>query len=156
MKRLALVPALALLAACGGKPPSAGGEKPQPPTVSVVSASERVEAEWTQVSGRIEPVALVEVRTRVAGAITEIAFHEGALVKPGDLLVAIDARPFQAAVLRAEAEVATATARFQLAGRDAARSQDLLKAEAISTETADQRASAVTTSQAALRAAEAR
>jgi len=155
MKRLALIPALALLAACGDKPPVGGGPQMPPPTVLVAPVTERVEAEWTQVSGRVEPVATVEVRSRVAGAVQEVAFTEGALVKPGDLLMTIDPRPFQAAVLRAEAEVANATARLGLAQRDAARSQELLQAEAISKEGADQRAAAVTIGQALLRAAEA-
>lgn len=155
MKRLALIPVLALLTACGDKPPAVGGPQMPPPTVLVAPVTERVESEWIQVSGRVEPMATVEVRSRVAGAVQEVAFTEGALVKPGDLLVAIDARPFQAAVLRAEAEVANATARLGLAQRDAARSQELLQAEAISKEGADQRDAAVAIGTASLRAAEA-
>jgi multidrug efflux system membrane fusion protein len=155
MKRIALVPVLALLAACGGAPPAGGGHQMPPPPVTVVPVVERVEAEWSEVTGRIEPVALVEIRSRVAGFVEEVSFREGALVKKGDVLFAIDRRPFEAAVLRAEAAVANATARFELAQRDAARSKELLEAEAISKETADQRAAAVAVGQAELRAAEA-
>lgn len=152
---LALVPALALLAACGGKAPEGGPQKMPPMPVTVVPAIARAEAEWAEASGRVEAVALVEVRSRVSGFLESVAFTDGALVAEGDPLFAIDARPFKAAVLRAEAEVANAKARFELAQRDAARSQELLQAEAISKETADQRAAAVTIGQAALRAAEA-
>ena len=154
MKRVALVPALALLAACGSQAPKGPQEMPPMP-VTVAQVIERAETEWSEVSGRVEAVALVEVRARVAGFVDKVAFTEGSLVKAGDPLFTIDARPFAAAVLRAEAEVANAKARFELAQRDAARSQDLLKAEAISQETADQRAAAVTVNQAQLRAAEA-
>ena len=51
-------------------------------------------------------VERVEVRARVSGYITKVAFADGALVKHGDLLFEIDPREYQAAVVRAEGEIA--------------------------------------------------
>ncbi|HXL32999.1 MAG TPA: biotin/lipoyl-binding protein, partial [Bradyrhizobium sp.] len=58
-----------------------------PVSVSVVTPRETVP--WDEFSGRLEAVERVEVRSRVAGAIQEIHFREGALVKQGDLLILI-------------------------------------------------------------------
>jgi multidrug efflux system membrane fusion protein len=59
-----------------------------PVSVSVVASRETVP--WDEFSGRLEAVERVEIRSRVAGAIQEIHFREGALVKQGDLLILID------------------------------------------------------------------
>ncbi len=52
----------------------------------------------------------VELRPRVSGYIDRVAFHEGALVKKGDLLFQIDPRPFEAEVKRLEAQLQQARA----------------------------------------------
>jgi multidrug efflux system membrane fusion protein len=54
-----------------------------PVSVSVVAPRQTVP--WDEFSGRLEAVERVEIRSRVAGAIQEIHFREGALVKQGDL-----------------------------------------------------------------------
>src|SRR5574337_1597404 len=46
--------------------------------------------------GQVQAYNTVLVRARVDGEITKIAFKEGEMVRQGDLLAQIDARPFQA------------------------------------------------------------
>lgn len=52
----------------------------------------------------------VEVRPEVSGQITKVCINEGAHVKKGQVLFIIDQVPYQAALQKAEAEVATAAA----------------------------------------------
>src|SRR5262249_11096150 len=48
--------------------------------------------------GTVQPLNIVTVRSRVDGQIEKIAFEEGQMVREGDLLVQIDAAPFEAAL----------------------------------------------------------
>lgn len=52
----------------------------------------------------------VEIRPQVSGHITKVCINEGASVKKGQILFIIDQVPYQAAMQKAEAAVATATA----------------------------------------------
>ena len=65
------------------------------------------------------------MRARVTGYITKVAFAAGALVKAGDLLFEIDPREYQAAVLRAEGDVARLRAQLARAESEVARNQSL-------------------------------
>src|SRR5262245_13709245 len=83
-----------------------------PVTVAVVEP--RDIRTWEEVSGRLEAVDRVEVRSRVAGAIQAVHFREGALVKAGDPLFTIDPAPFAAAVAQAQAQVSAAESRVDI------------------------------------------
>ncbi|TWC07384.1 multidrug efflux system membrane fusion protein [Bradyrhizobium macuxiense] len=56
--------------------------------------------------GTVQAFNTVQVRTRVDGQITKIAFKEGQFVKAGDTLVEIDPRPYQATLDQAKAKKA--------------------------------------------------
>ncbi len=60
----------------------------------------------------------VQVRTRVDGQITKIAFKEGQFVKAGDTLVEIDPRPYQATLDQAKAKKAQDEANLANANLD--------------------------------------
>jgi multidrug efflux system membrane fusion protein len=92
-----------------------------PVSVSVVAP--RATVPWDEFSGRLEAVERVEIRSRVAGAIQEIYFREGALVKQGDLLILIDPSLYAAEVARAEGQVAAAKARLVMTKSDFERGQ---------------------------------
>ena len=93
--------------ACNRKPASPPAAPP--PTVTVAKPLLRSVIEWDEYTGRLVAVDFVEVRARVGGIIVSTHFHEGGLVRAGDLLVQIDVRPYQAeldAKLAAEAQAA--------------------------------------------------
>ena len=127
----------------------------QTPEVTVAPAVQRVVADWDDFSGHFEPVNSVEVRPRVGGFVQRVAFTEGATVHQGDVLFVIDQRPYEADVARAEAAVAQAQTRNQLAGMEVERAQKLVSTQAISREELDARTSGRAEGDAAVRSAEA-
>lgn len=124
-----------------------------PVSVSVVAPRQTVP--WDEFSGRLEAVERVEIRSRVAGAIQEIHFTEGALVKQGDLLILIDPSLYAADVARAEGQVAAAKARLILTRSDFERGQQLTDSRTISQRDFDGRVNAYREAEANLQAAEA-
>src|SRR3984893_18494050 len=124
-----------------------------PVSVSVVTPRETVP--WDEFSGRLEAVERVEVRSRVAGAIQEIHFREGALVKQGDLLILIDPSLYAADVARAEGQVAAAKARVVVTKSDFERGQQLSDSHTISQRDVDGRVNAYREAEANLKTAEA-
>src|SRR4029453_857623 len=98
--------------------------------------------EWDEFTGRLEAVESVEVRPRVTGYIESVNFSEGSTVQKGDLLFVIDPRPYRAELSKAEAELARAVARSELAASDEARSAKLLDIKAVSREEYDTRMNA--------------
>jgi multidrug efflux system membrane fusion protein len=130
---------------------------PQATPVSVAVVEQREVVVWDEFSGRLEAIERVDVRSRVAGAVQQVHFREGALVKQGDLLITIDQAPFAAEVERSHAQVAGAEARVAVTKKDYDRSQQLQQSGsgAISQSNIDQRHSAYREAEAALRAAQA-
>ncbi len=112
---------------------------------AAVTASQPVQrdvVEWDEYPGRLEAVAMVEVRARVNGYLQSVNFKDGAEVKKGDLLFVIDPRQYQADLDHATADLQQAETRLELASNDLARAERLLKSKAISEEEADSRSKA--------------
>src|SRR6266403_604713 len=95
--------------------------------------------------GQFSAIEHVELRAQVGGTLTGIHFKDGDIVHQGDLLFAIDPRPYEIRLAQANAQLETANARLVLAGRELHRAE-VLAAKAFGTEqtvdqrTADQRA----------------
>jgi multidrug efflux system membrane fusion protein len=128
---------------------------PPPPQVSVAEIASQTIAELDELPGRFEAVDEVEVRPRVTGPVVAVRFHEGALVKKGDVLFVLDARPFVAALSRARAQVASANARLALAKVESGRSERLVASGAVPKAEHDASASALAQASADLAAANA-
>ncbi|NEU95968.1 efflux RND transporter periplasmic adaptor subunit [Bradyrhizobium uaiense] len=75
--------------------------------------------------GTVQAFNTVQVRTRVDGQITKIAFKEGQFVKAGDTLVEIDPRPYQATLDQAKAKKAQDEANLANANLDLQRTTRL-------------------------------
>lgn len=91
---------------------------PRPPVIPSVTVAHPVQHEvfeWDEYTGHLEAVETVDLRARVSGLVVAAAFEEGSMVKKGDLLVEIDARPFQAELDTMLADEAKATADVELA-----------------------------------------
>jgi len=128
----------------------------QPPAqVTVAAAVARQVSDWDEFTGHFESVDAVEIRPRVSGFVQRVAFTEGAIVRRGDPLFYIDARPYQADVARAEAELEQARTRAQLAQGEHERAQRLVATQAISREELDARTSSKAEGDAAVRGAQA-
>jgi RND family efflux transporter MFP subunit len=152
----ALLAALAV-AACddGANGGADAAAAPPPPTVTV--AHPRVEklVEWTEFTGRFEAMQRVEVRARVQGYLNSIDFRDGEPVERGDLLFVIDPRPFEVALERAQADLASAEAQVRLADIEFQRVADLAQSPAFSRASYDQRRQEKEAAQASLMAAQA-
>jgi multidrug efflux system membrane fusion protein len=131
------------------------GQAPQATPVSVALVEQRDVAVWDEFSGRLEAIERVEVRSRVAGALLEVHFREGALVKKDDLLITIDPATYAAEVDRNEAQVAAAEARVELTKSDVERGEKLSGSRIISQRELDQRVNAQREAEANVRAAKA-
>ena len=149
----ALLAALVGLSGCKSEATTA--QQAPAPQVSVASALERDVTEWDEFTGRLEAVESVEVRPRVTGYIESVNFTEGSTVEKGDLLFVIDPRPYQAELSKAEAELARAVARSELAVADEGRSAKLLDIKAVSREEYDSRINATREAKADVAAARA-
>ncbi len=117
-----------------------------PPQVTVAPVEQKDVVEWSEFTGRVEPVESVEVRPRVSGYIQEVRFHSGQLVKKGDVLFVIDPRWNQAVFDQRQAE-------YDQAKREEDRSADLLANKAISVEESDARKAHYEETKAALESA---
>lgn len=129
---------------------------PPPPTVTVAAPLVRQVSEWDEYIGRFEASRTVEVRPRVAGAVTAVLFTDGEYVRQGQLLFTIDPRPFEAALAEARAGIETASSELALARADLGRATRLLEIDAVSRSDVDQLRSRVRSAEAALAAAQAR
>ena len=84
-----------------------------------------------EASGTIEPVDLVEVKSKASGQITRMPVEIGSVVQRGDLLVQIDPRDVRNSYDQAEASLQAAEARSDISKRQRKRSDDLLAAKVI-------------------------
>jgi len=130
-------------------------QAPPTPQVTVAPAIGRDVAEATEFTGHFESTNAVDVRPRVGGFVDRVGFVEGAMVRQGDPLFTIDARPYEAEVARAEAALEQARTRKQLADSELERAQRLVSTQAISREELDSRVSGRAEGDAAIHAAEA-
>ncbi len=88
---------------------------PEPPTVPVSEPVRRDVTDYVDFTGRTDAVEAVDVRPRVTGYLTKVAFKEGAEVKKGDVLFEIDARPYQAQLDQAQGQLGLVQAQLKLA-----------------------------------------
>jgi membrane fusion protein (multidrug efflux system) len=103
-----------LLAACG-RGGGAPAQAPAAPEVAVITLAPRQVDLSTVLPGRTSAFRIAEVRPQVEGIVLKRLFTEGAEVRAGQPLYEIDAAPYRAAQLRAEAALASAEAQLNAA-----------------------------------------
>jgi len=148
---LALVVMALAAVACGRQQ----AQEPPPPKVTVAHPVERELTDWDEYTARLEAVNSVEVRARVSGYLESVHFREGSMVQKGDLLFQIDPRPYQAQLRRAEGDLELAKSRVNLAEKNLARVDFLMKSQAMSKEEAETREALVRQARANVAASQA-
>jgi RND family efflux transporter MFP subunit len=126
------------------------------PAVTVANPLLRDVNEWDDYVGRFAASRAVEIRPRVNGEVTSVNFRDGDIVRKGQLLFTIDARPFTAQLAEAKANVASAASALALAKSDLGRATRLVDDEAVSAGEVDSLRAKVQAATAALAAAQAR
>ena len=110
---------------------------------------------WSEFSGRLNAVDYAEIRPEVSGRITAVRFKDGQTVKAGDVMFVLDPRPYEAALAKAEANLASARTNTEFAQTELDRAANLIKSQAIAQRFYDERANAKRVADAAVQSAEA-
>jgi RND family efflux transporter MFP subunit len=125
----ALVSAVLLLHALGCSNGNVRAAAPPPPPVvevaPVIQKDVPVQGEWV---GTLEGYVNAQIQPQVSGYLIRQDYHEGALVRKGQLLFEIDPRPFQAVLDQAKGQLAQAEA--QMANAELNVNRDIPEAEA--------------------------
>jgi RND family efflux transporter MFP subunit len=140
------------LAGCGDKTPQPAAAAPAP--VTVAQPTKRTVTDWDEFTGRFEAVEEVQVRARVGGFVTSVEFRDGAFVNTGDLLYAIDSRPFEAVAEQANGQLSDARAKAELGKRELDRALTLNQTQAVADSIVDQRRQTLQAAHAAILQAE--
>jgi RND family efflux transporter MFP subunit len=138
-----------------GDSASAAPAAPPPPPVTVSAPLQRRVAGWTNFTGQFSAVNFVEIRAQVSGYLSEIHFTDGQIVHQGDLLFAIDPRPYDIQLQQATAQQQTAAAQLDLANKQLVRNTELRRSDVVSADVLDQRVQQQRAAQAALEQAKA-
>lgn len=159
--RIKLIAALGFLAVaflssgCEKQGTAAGPHQSPPPEVGVVVVQPQRVPITTELSGRISPYLIAEVRPQVGGIIKKRLFIEGADVKAGEVLYKIDDATYKAAYDSAAASLAKAEANLVPARLKSDRLKDLVKINAVSRQDFDDAAAACKLAEAEVSAAKA-
>lgn len=151
---------LLMLPGCSGSKAAegetAGGKsKTQPVPVIVATSSRKDMPVEVEAIGTVEPFASVGIKSQVAGVLEKVNFREGDPVKAGDLLFAIDPRPFTARLNQAQAALAKDRAALDNARKQAERYLPAAEKGYVSEEQSDEVQTSVATLAAAVQADEA-
>lgn len=151
-QRLILCLAPLLLVACDDEQTS---PEPPPPKVSVVTVETQPVANLIEIPGRVQAIAVAEVRARVDGVIQKRLYEEGTDVEAGQQLFQIDPREMQANLNAAKASLDRAKATAANAAQDVKRYEGLVAKQAISQQEYDTALARLRTARADVSQAEA-
>jgi membrane fusion protein (multidrug efflux system) len=129
MRTAALLLAAAMAAGCSKEAPAP--QRPAP-EVTVVTVKPQTIPYVISYVAQTESSRQVDIVARVSGYLDRIAYHEGELVKEGQLLFQLDPKPFQADLDAAKGELLAQQARFATAKSNLERVKPLAEQDALS------------------------
>ena len=116
--------AIALAPACGRKQANTGSI----PTAPVTRRDIVIDA---QANGVVEPINIVEVKSKASGLIIRMPVETGTQVRPGDLVIQVDTRDVQNQYNQSAADEKAAEARLQVAAAQKKRSDEMFQSKVI-------------------------
>lgn len=123
------------LTACGQDAGGGGhgmmGAMP-PPEVAVTTVNQAPYTLTAELTGRVTPYRVAEIRPQVSGIIRERLFTEGSDVKAGQPLYQIDPATYRAALLQAQADLKSAEAQLTAVKAKAGRYKELVAVKGVS------------------------
>jgi HlyD family secretion protein len=120
VRKLSLVAALLLSTACASKKETAI-------PVSTAAVQRRDIIIDAQATGVVEPIFVVEVKSKAGGQIVKLPVETGTIVKPGDLLVQIETRDVQNQYDQVAAQLAAARSKLEVSTAQKKRADELFK-----------------------------
>ena len=127
---------------------------PPVPVVTQTISSKPVQI-WSEFSGKLTAVDSADIRPEVSGRITEIRFHDGQEVKKGQVLLVIDPRPYEAALAKAQSNLASAKSNATFATQEVERARKLVRTHVVARQAVEQKTAANLAAGSAVAAAEA-
>jgi membrane fusion protein, multidrug efflux system len=139
------------------EPAKAQAPPPAPPAIPVqVAAASQADVPIEETGlGNVQAFNTVTVKVRVDGELQKVAFTEGQMVKPGDLLAQIDPRPFQAQLDQAIAKEAQDQAQVANVRLNLSRDENLVAHQYATQQTVDNEKASVAQLEAAIKGDEA-
>ena len=105
--------------------------KEKAPTVQTAVVTRRDIIIDAQATGVVEPINVIEIKSKAGGAILKMPVETGTMVKPGDLLVQVDPRDVQNKYEQAKADLEAAQANLIVQESTKKRQDELFKARVI-------------------------
>lgn len=87
-------------------------EKEQPLAIETAAVTRRTIVSEATASGQVEPINVIEVKSKSSGQITEMTVETGSLVTRGQLLIQLDPRDVNQQLAQAEADLTAARAKL--------------------------------------------
>ncbi len=117
--------------------PGGGGGGRGASTVGVATAEKTSLPVTIDALGTVTPISVVKVRPQVAGVLEKLLFTEGQMVRKGDLMALIDARPYELALQQARGQSQRDAAQLESAKVTLQRFQTLLGQDSIARQEVD-------------------
>ena len=124
VRKLSILAALLLVAGCSSKNDKA-------PAIGTQPVQRRDIVIDAQATGVVEPINVVEVKSKASGQIVKMPVETGTQVKPGDLLVQIETRDVQNQYDQSAAALAAARSRLEVSDAAKRRADELFKGRII-------------------------
>lgn len=128
---LTLLLATVAITACGKK-------KEESFKIQTAAVERRTIIVQAEATGIIEPINVVEVKSRSSGQITEMPVETGTLVRPGALIVQLDTRDVQNQYDQSKADLEASQKSLEVAEQNKKRSDDLFRGQIITAQENEQ------------------